>query len=42
MSEKKIVVKSEETEVPIFMSNEELKKKAAEIEAAKRAEEEQS
>ena len=37
-NKKEVIVKSEETTVPVFMSNEELKRKAAEIEAAKKAE----
>jgi len=37
MAEKKII-KSEEVTVPVFISNEELKRKAAEIAAAKKAE----
>ena len=39
MAEKKVVVKQEETKVPVFLSNEEIKKRLAEI---KKAKEEQS
>lgn len=42
MAEKKVIIKSEETKVPAFISNEELKRKAAELEVAKKQSEKQS